>query len=123
MRARLLAPLGALYGWVAQSRYLRRQPYRSRFPVICVGNFTAGGTGKTPLAIAIARLLLQRGIVPVFLTRGFGGSDAGPAWVEEGPSAAHLFGDEPLLLARVAPTLVARDRAAGARAGFCRAAE
>jgi tetraacyldisaccharide 4'-kinase len=116
MRARLLAPLGALYGWVAQSRYLRRQPYRSRFPVICVGNFTAGGTGKTPLAIAIARLLLQRGIVPVFLTRGFGGSDAGPAWVEEGLSAAHRFGDEPLLLARVAPTLVARDRAAGVRA-------
>jgi tetraacyldisaccharide 4'-kinase len=116
VRARLLAPLGALYGWVAKSRYLRRQPYRSRFPVICVGNFTAGGTGKTPLAIAIARLLLQRGIVPVFLTRGYGGSDAGPAWVEEGPSAARRFGDEPLLLARVAPTLVARDRAAGARA-------
>jgi tetraacyldisaccharide 4'-kinase len=116
VRARLLAPLGALYGWVAKSRYLRRQPYRSRFPVICVGNFTAGGTGKTPLAIAIARLLLQRGIVPVFLTRGYGGSDAGPAWVEEGPSAARRFGDEPLLLARVAPTLVARDRAAGVRA-------
>ncbi|MGZ5851450.1 MAG: tetraacyldisaccharide 4'-kinase, partial [Hyphomicrobium sp.] len=85
VRARLLAPLGALYGWVARSRYLRRQPYRSRFPVICVGNFTAGGTGKTPLAIAIARLLLQRGLTPVFLTRGYGGSDAGPAWVEEGP--------------------------------------
>jgi tetraacyldisaccharide 4'-kinase len=116
VRAQLLAPLGALYGWIAQRRYQRRQPYRSRFPVICVGNFTAGGTGKTPLAIAVARLLAARGVAPVFLTRGYGGSDAGPAWVEDGPGAARRFGDEPLLLARVAPTMVARDRAAGARA-------
>ena len=117
MRARLLAPIGQLYGSIAQSRYLRRQPYRSRIPVICAGNFTAGGTGKTPLAIAIGRLLLERGRSPVFLTRGYGGDDAGPAWVAEtAPSAARRFGDEPLLLARIAPTLVARDRAAGARA-------
>ncbi len=116
MRARLLAPLGQLYGRIARSRYLRRQPYHSRLPVICVGNFTAGGTGKTPLSIAIGRLLLERGVQPVFLTRGYGGSEAGPAWVEEGKGAARRFGDEPLLLARVAPTLLARDRAAGARA-------
>ena len=116
VRARLLAPLGALYGRIAQSRYYRRRPYRSRLPVICVGNFTAGGTGKTPLSIAIAKILIARGVAPVFLTRGYGGGDAGPVWVEESPSAARRFGDEPLLLARVAPTLVARDRAAGARA-------
>jgi tetraacyldisaccharide 4'-kinase len=116
VRALLLAPLGSLYGWIAQSRYRRRQPYHSRFPVICVGNFTAGGSGKTPLAIAIARQLLARGTTPVFLTRGYGGSDAGPSWVEDGPGAARRFGDEPLLLVRVAPTMVARDRAAGARA-------
>ena len=117
VRARLLAPLGALYGWIAQSRYRRSQPYRSRLPVICVGNFTAGGTGKTPLAIAIARLLLQRGVKPVFLPRGHGGSEPGPIWVpdEEVRGAARQFGDEPLLLARVAPTLVARDRAEGVR--------
>jgi tetraacyldisaccharide 4'-kinase len=118
VRARLLAPLGALYGWIAQSRYRRSEPYRARLPVICVGNFTAGGTGKTPLAIAIARLLLQRGVKPAFLTRGYGGSEPGPIWVpaEESRDAARRFGDEPLLLARVAPTLVARDRSAGARA-------
>jgi len=117
VRARLLAPLGALYGWIAQSRYRRSEPYRARLPVICVGNFTAGGTGKTPLAIAIARLLLQRGVKPAFLTRGYGGSEPGPIWVpaEEGRGAARRFGDEPLLLARVAPTLVARDRAEGMR--------
>lgn len=116
VRARLLAPLGALYGWVARARCQRRKPYRSRLPVICVGNFTAGGTGKTPLAIAVAKLLIARGVTPAFLTRGYGGSEAGPVWVEDGQGAARRFGDEPLLLARVAPTLVARDRAAGALA-------
>ena len=113
-RARLLAPLGRLYGWIGERRFRRRQAYRSRFPVICVGNFTAGGTGKTPLAILIAELLKARGQSPVFLTRGYGGSAPGPAWVdEEAPAAAHRFGDEPLLLTRVAPTLVSRDRKAG----------
>lgn len=113
VRQRALAPLGRLYGWIAEQRYYRRQPYRSRLPVICVGNFTAGGTGKTPLAIAIARLLIRRGERPAFLTRGYGGRTAGPAWVEDMSDAARTYGDEPLLLAAVAPTLVARDRRAG----------
>jgi len=113
-RLRLLRPLSRLYGFLVQSRFRRRQPYRSRFPVICVGNFTAGGTGKTPLAILIARLLQADGAKPVFLTRGYGGIEPGPVWVEVGASdAARRFGDEPLLLARIAPTLVARDRREG----------
>ncbi len=113
VRQRVLAPLGRLYGWIAVQRYYRRQPYRSRLPVICIGNFTAGGTGKTPLAIAVAQLLIARGERPAFLTRGYGGRTAGPEWVEDGPGAAQLYGDEPLLLAAVAPALVARDRRAG----------
>jgi tetraacyldisaccharide 4'-kinase len=112
-RQRALMPLASLYGWVAERRYNRRRAYRSRLPVICVGNFTAGGTGKTPLAIAIARLLIGRGEKPAFLTRGYGGRTAGPAWVLDRPGAAQIYGDEPLLLADVAPTLVARDRRAG----------
>ncbi len=112
-RQRALIPLGRLYGWIAERRYSRHRPYRSRLPVICVGNFTAGGTGKTPLAIAIAHLLIARGERPVFLTRGYGGRYAGPAWVDASPGAARLYGDEPLLLCAVAPTLVARDRRAG----------
>jgi tetraacyldisaccharide 4'-kinase len=112
-RQRALAPLGWLYGWIAERRYRRRVPYRSRLPVICVGNFTAGGTGKTPLSLFIARRLIARGERPVFLTRGYGGRTPGPAWVESGPGAAQRFGDEPLLLAAVAPALVARDRRAG----------
>ena len=112
-RQRALAPLGRLYGWIAEWRYRRQHPYRSRLPVICVGNFTAGGTGKTPLSIFIAGLLIARGERPVFLTRGYGGRTSGPAWVDIAPGAAQLYGDEPLLLAGIAPTLVARDRRAG----------
>lgn len=114
-RARLLAPLARLYGTLAERRYRRCQPYRSRYPVICVGNFTAGGTGKTPLALHIAKLLQARGGKPVFLTRGYGGRERGPVWVDDQPGAARRFGDEPLLLAAVAPTLVARDRKMGIR--------
>ena len=112
-RRRLLAPFGALYGQIAEARFRRRAPYRSRLPVVCIGNFTAGGTGKTPLSMLVARLLIEQGEKPVFLTRGFGGHVSGPAWVEDVADAAQRYGDEPLLLATVAPTLVARDRRAG----------
>jgi tetraacyldisaccharide 4'-kinase len=84
-------------------------------PVICVGNFTAGGTGKTPLSMLVAELLGKKGESAAFLTRGFGGSVAGPRRVSTGTDTAHEVGDEALLLARHAPTTVARNRALGAR--------
>ncbi len=115
-RTRALAPFGRLYGLVAELRFRRRQPYRSRLPVICVGNLTAGGTGKTPLALLMAEYLVSRGEIPVFLTRGHGGRTAGPRWVDPLADSARAVGDEALLLARVAPSLIARDRKAGARA-------
>jgi tetraacyldisaccharide 4'-kinase len=89
-------------------------PYRARLPVICVGNLTAGGTGKTPLSLAIAESLLVAGEHPVFLTRGYRGRLAGPLWVDRKAHTARDVGDEPLLLARSAPAVVARDRKAGA---------
>src|SRR6185312_12860598 len=104
-----------LYGSVAEARFAKAQPYRSRLKVICVGNFTAGGGGKTPTAIAVAALLAELGAKPAFLTRGYGGASKGPVLVRPGQSA-HEVGDEPLLLAAAAPTLVSADRAAGARA-------
>ncbi|MBV9990976.1 MAG: tetraacyldisaccharide 4'-kinase [Alphaproteobacteria bacterium] len=113
-RARLLAPLGLLYGASVEWKRRDARPYRAGAAVICVGNLTVGGTGKTPVAIAIARTLKERGRRPVFLSRGYGGRLGGPIEVHAGNSAADV-GDEPLLLAQTAPVVVARDRAQGAR--------
>ena len=114
-RARLLKPLGSLWGRVAVARLERARSYRPRPKVICIGNFTAGGTGKTPLALAIAERLAALGERPAFLTRGYGGSIGGPHWIGASDTAADV-GDEPLLLAAHAPVMVAKDRAAGAAA-------
>jgi tetraacyldisaccharide 4'-kinase len=111
--AALLAPVGAGYGAIA-ARAFNRTGYRARVPVLCVGNLTVGGSGKTPAAIAIAGLFLAAGARPVFLTRGYGGRFAGPIHVDPRFHRAADVGDEPLLLARVATTIVARDRVAGA---------
>ena len=114
--AKFLAPLGALYGRAAALRYTRASSYRSRLPVICVGNFTAGGTGKTPLVIDLCARLMALGHHPVVLTRGYGGRLAGPWRVNATSDLALNVGDEALLLARAAPTLLARDRRLGVRA-------
>ncbi|HEY0105506.1 MAG TPA: tetraacyldisaccharide 4'-kinase [Rhizomicrobium sp.] len=110
----LLTPLGWLYGWSVQYRATHALPYQAAAKVVCVGNLTAGGTGKTPIAIAVARALTARGARPVFLTRGYGGRIRGPAFVAADDRATHV-GDEPLLLAAVAPVIISADRAAGAR--------
>jgi tetraacyldisaccharide 4'-kinase len=112
-RAHALRPFAALYGAIA-ARRLHRSGACASVPVICIGNFTAGGAGKTPTAIAVAHLLTQAGHRPVFLTRGYGGRFMGPLRVEP-DSHARDVGDEALLLARVAPTILARDREIGAK--------
>lgn len=112
----ILAPIGAIWGRVADYRYRRKQPYCSSLPVICVGNFTVGGTGKTPVALAIAAMLREMNEKPAFLTRGYGGRFAGPHWVDPAKDSAQDVGDEPLLLAQMAPVMIARDRAIGAQA-------
>lgn len=114
-RARLLAPLSYIYGRIATRRLRYAQPYTSLIPVICVGNFTAGGAGKTPLTIFLAEHLRKSGEHPALLTRGYGGSVQGPHLVDPARDNALRTGDEALLLARCAPTVVARDRADGAR--------
>ncbi|QFU15731.1 tetraacyldisaccharide 4'-kinase [Microvirga thermotolerans] len=110
--ARLLSPAAAIYGRVAASR-MRRPGRRAEIPVLCVGNFTAGGAGKTPTALAIAEILTEAGETPAFLSRGYGGRLAGPVQVRIDHTAADV-GDEPLLLAGMAPTVVSRDRPRGA---------
>ena len=109
----LLSPLAALYGTVAAQR-MARKGARAGVPVICIGNFTLGGAGKTPTAIAVAQMLAAAGERVFFLTRGYGGSNVGPKRVDAHADTAAQVGDEALLLARAAPTIVARDRAAGA---------
>lgn len=113
--ARLLAPIGAVYGALA-ARRMARAGVAAPCPVVCIGNFTLGGAGKTPTALAVAGLLHDLGRRPVFLSRGYGGRLAGPVRVEPSRHGAAEVGDEPLLLARAAPAIVARDRVAGARA-------
>jgi tetraacyldisaccharide 4'-kinase len=113
----LLAPLGAAYGAVA-ARRMAQAGERAGAPVICIGNFTLGGSGKTPAAIAVAQLLTAAGRKPVLLTRGYGGSAAGPVTADPARHTAADIGDEALLLAQAAPTVVSRDRVAGAKAAI-----
>ncbi len=110
----LLAPLGRAYGSIAERR-MAKAGTRAGLPVLCVGNFTLGGTGKTPTAIMLATMLRGAGETPFCLTRGYGGCIAGPKLVDSEVDPARAVGDEALLLARVAPTVVARDRVAGAQ--------
>lgn len=116
-----LAPLGAAYGAVVRGRMDRAAPWNASVPVLCAGNVTMGGVGKTPWTIMLARRLAARGRAPHVLTRGYGGTASGPLRVD-GHDASEV-GDEALLLARAAPTWVGTDRAASARAAVAAGAD
>lgn len=112
----VLAPLGALYDWGGALRLRSATPWQASIPVICIGNLVAGGAGKTPVALHVAKRLQDLGRHPHFLSRGYGGSEPGPLRVDGSFHASHQVGDEPLLLARQAPAWISRDRPAGIRA-------
>jgi tetraacyldisaccharide 4'-kinase len=114
-RGGLLSPLAALYGAVAAAR-MQLSGHRVGVPVICLGNLTVGGTGKTPAALTVGRLLLAARERPFFLSRGYGGRLSGPVRVDPAVHSAAAVGDEAVLLARLAATIIARDRLAGGRA-------
>ena len=109
-----LTPVALLYQAAHKLRWAMTKPARARVPVICIGNATLGGTGKTPFAIMTAQLLKEEGVTPAFLTRGYGGMEAGPVVVDPKQHDAYEVGDEALLLAKHGLTIVARNRPAGA---------
>ncbi|MFT4183061.1 MAG: tetraacyldisaccharide 4'-kinase [Rhizobium sp.] len=113
-RAWGLSPFSFLYGRIAGHRMRHGRRASVAVPVICVGNFTVGGAGKTPTALALARAAKARGLTPGFLSRGYGGSLDVTTVVDPGHYHAAAVGDEPLLLAREALTVIARRRADGA---------
>lgn len=121
-RAALLYPAGAIYGAIAAQR-MQRSGYCAKIPVLCIGNPTLGGAGKTPAAIAIGERLKRAGKKVFFLTRGYGGSETGPLLVDLSKHDARMIGDEAPLLAAIAPTIVAKDRAAGAKLAEATGAE
>lgn len=111
----LLTPFSWIMSWAAARRIKQTDSYDPGIPVICVGNATLGGTGKTPVAIYLLKSLRRLGMNAVGLTRGYGGHEKGPIPVNKNHTAKDV-GDEPLLLARHAPVWVAAGRDDGARA-------
>ncbi|KAB0682986.1 tetraacyldisaccharide 4'-kinase [Aureimonas leprariae] len=105
-----LAPFASAYGAAAARRLERGERAEAGVPVVCVGNFTVGGGGKTPTAIALGRAARAEGLSPGFVSRGHGGALREATLVDLAHHHAGLVGDEPMLLAQEAPTAVAADR-------------
>lgn len=112
--ATMLSPLGAIYGMVTQWRIKHHEPYRAGVKVICVGNITAGGVGKTPVAIALAKKYQQEGKKVFFVTRGYKGKLKNIC-VDLARHTPEETGDEARLLAQTAPTIIAPQREVGAK--------
>ncbi len=113
----LLTPASWVWQGVARARRAHARPWRAPVPVICVGNLTAGGAGKTPTVAVLARWFLAHGHTPHILLRGHGGalSSVGAHRVDTATHGVAEVGDEALLHARIAPTFIAADRVAGAK--------
>jgi tetraacyldisaccharide 4'-kinase len=109
-----LAPVGAVYGEIV-GRWMARRGVSIGVPVICIGNLVVGGAGKTPTALEIANVCRKLKLRPGFLTRGYRGKEKGPLCVSLAIHTASDVGDEALLLAQFAPTVVAADRPSGAK--------
>ena len=119
----LLEPAAWVYGQAAAARRRWTTPWRAPVPVLCVGNLVAGGAGKTPVTLSLARRLREHGWRVHILSRGYGGRLPGPVLVDPARHSADDVGDEPLLLAAMAPCWVAHDRVAGAKAAVAAGAE
>ncbi len=110
----VLSPIGMIYGAATALRFKLKKPYQAHVPVICIGNITAGGVGKTPVSMALAEMMQKQGKNPFFISRGYGGKLSG-VLVDTQKHTAYDVGDEPMMLARIAPTIVCHDRAKAAQ--------
>jgi len=119
----LLLPLAWSHAALGAMRRRFSHAWHASVPVLCVGNLVAGGAGKTPVSLSLAQIIGQAGIAPHILSRGYGGSLAGPLRVDPARHSAAEVGDEPLLLAQAAPTWIGHDRAASARAAIAEGAQ
>lgn len=122
--AALLSPFENITAYVTRRR-LQKRGWKASVPVICCGNLTVGGSGKTTIALALGRFCLQYHIQPAFLTRGYGRKNRKktPFQVDLKKHSVEVVGDEALLLAQVAPTWVCADRAKAAQAAIQHGAE
>ena len=118
----LLSPFSALYAG-ATARRMARPGWQAPVPVICCGNATAGGAGKTTVALDIGQRLANRGVASHFLLRGYGGTLKGPVRVDPAIHDSTAVGDEALLLAELRPTWVSGNRGAGAQAAVAAGAQ
>ena len=114
-----LLPAACLWAGATMIRNLLARETHAALPVICVGNFSVGGTGKTPVSALLYDQLTARGHKPAILIRGYGGSARQPLWVDHSLHDAKEAGDEALMLAESRDVLVARDRIAGAVTDRC----
>lgn len=112
----LLTPLAALYRYGFIRKLNSAQPKHVDIPVICVGNLTVGGVGKTPIVTAIRKRLTEAGFRAASLSRGYGGTLKGPLRVDPDTHMAGDVGDEPLMLARSGESWIGADRPAVAQA-------
>lgn len=119
----LLRPVSWVWAFVTAHKIARARPFDPGVPVICVGNLTVGGTGKTPIVRELIERLTRRGVLVHGLARGYGGRLKGPLKVDPARHTAADVGDEPLMLAATLPMWISRDRPAGARAAAQAGAE
>ena len=114
LKAFFLIPISIVWIFLSKIKMTFSKPYHSKLKVICIGNLTIGGTGKTPFAISTFKYLQNLGYNPAFLTRGYGGQQKGPMEVKSSQGHKEV-GDEALLLNKVGKTIISRNRSFGAK--------
>ncbi len=111
----LLLPLSLIYLAVTTIINFCKEPYKSTKPIICIGNITVGGSGKTPVALEVGKILRDAGINFCYLSRGYKAKEDKFGFVNVALENAEKTGDEPLLLAEIAPTFIAKNRFDGVK--------